>query len=141
MPGPERFDKWQSPASRQCSPQRRGRLLDCMALSLASWLCCVSWHHFGTQMNHGAAHSYHEALLSHVYCNGYCDNSLDLNSSQVKDCVLFDFTTPTLLLLFSQSTAYPLFCRGMHPTVRSCHIRSRFSYPHQRHPLTTASIQ
>jgi hypothetical protein len=75
MPEPERFDKWQSrhfTASRQCSPQRRGRLLDCMTLSLASWLCRVSWHHFGTQMNHGATHSCREALLSHVYYNGSC---------------------------------------------------------------------
>lgn len=82
MPEPERFDKWQSrhfTASRQCSPQRRGRLLDCMTLSLASWLSCVSWHHFGAQINHGAAHSCHEALPSHVYCNGYCDVNLDLN--------------------------------------------------------------
>ncbi|KAF5546332.1 hypothetical protein FMEXI_5706 [Fusarium mexicanum] len=70
MPEPERFGKWQSryfTASRQRSLQRTGCLLDCMTLSLASWLFCVSWHHFGHQMNHGAAHSCREALLSHVY--------------------------------------------------------------------------
>ncbi|KAJ9428489.1 hypothetical protein QL093DRAFT_2136762 [Fusarium oxysporum] len=51
-------------------------------------------------MNHGATRSCHEALLSHVYCNGSCDVGLDLSivsGQELRFVRFFD----TLLLPFS----------------------------------------
>lgn len=104
-------------------PQPRGRLLDCMTLSLASWLCCVFWHHFDAQINHGAAHSCHEALLSHVYCNGYCDVSLDLNIVSGQEIRFVRVYDPNTVAAFLPVHSVSLFRRGMHQAPK-CQVMS-----------------
>lgn len=67
--------------------------------------------------------SCHEALLSHVYCNGYCDVSLDLNIVSGQEFRFVRVYDPNTVAAFLPAHSVSLFRRGMHQAPK-CQVMS-----------------